>query len=103
MNSENRLHPLATTPNPDPGTDYAVALAMTTPASPIIGAVEVSIHYVPDKLILKPQGLSDYLAMVVRSEWPTVEVMAISLRNDISNEIVPRWLELRKARIGRPA
>jgi 7-cyano-7-deazaguanine reductase len=68
---------------------------MKTPASPIVGAVDVSIHYVPDKLILKPQGVRDYLSELVRSEWPTVEAMAISLRDDISNETVPRWLGVR--------
>jgi 7-cyano-7-deazaguanine reductase len=95
MNPQDRQHLLATEPNPDPGSDYAVAIVMKTPASPIVGAVDVSIHYVPDKLILKPQGVRDYLSALVRPEWPTVEAMAISLRDDISNETVPRWLEVR--------
>jgi 7-cyano-7-deazaguanine reductase len=94
MNAPQAHQLLSTAANPDPHTDYVVGIDAETPPLPALGGVRVALRYVPDKLILRPACLDGYLAALARRQWPALEGLAIALRDDLNNELVPRWLEL---------
>ncbi len=85
---------LRTVSNPDPGTDYVVRFEMETTPSFALGPLKFVTRYVPDKLLLKPSCLGDYLQALTQPEWPTLESAALAMRDDFGNEVVPRWIAI---------
>jgi 7-cyano-7-deazaguanine reductase len=81
-------------PNPDPGTDYVVRFEMETTPSFSLGPLKFVTRYVPDKLLLKPACLGDYLHALTQPDWPTLESAALAMRDDFGNEVVPRWIAI---------
>ena len=94
MNAPETRRLLSTAANPDAHTDYVVAIEAETPSLPALGGIRVALRYVPDKLILRPAGLEGYLAALAHRKWTTLEGLAIALRDDLNDELIPRWLEL---------
>ena len=85
---------LRTTPNPDPGCDYMVRFEMETTPSFALGPLKFVTRYVPDKLLLNPSCLSDYLHALTQPEWPNLESAVLAMRDDLENEVIPRWIEI---------
>lgn len=83
-----------TAPNPDPGCDYVVRFELETTPSFAVGPLEFVVHYVPDKLVLDPTCLGDYLFALTQPEWSTLESLALAMRDDLVNELIPRWMEI---------
>lgn len=92
--AQDRRVLLRTAPNPDPGSDYVVRLEMETTPSFALGPLKIVTRYVPDKLLLKPSCLDDYLHALTQPEWPTLESAALAMRDDLGNEVVPRWIAI---------
>jgi hypothetical protein len=90
----NRRHLVATLPNPDPGSDYVVRFDVETTPSFALGPLKFIARYVPDRLLLDPSCLSDYLHALTQPDWPSLEALAVAMRDDISNEVIPRWIEI---------
>jgi 7-cyano-7-deazaguanine reductase len=94
MNATQLRRLLATAANPDVHADYVVGIEAETPALSALGTVRLALRYVPDKRILRPACLDGYLAALARRQWISLEGLALALRDDLDNELVPRWLEL---------
>ena len=94
MNAPQARRLLSTAANPDTHTDYVVGIEAETPPLPGLGGVRVALRYVPDKLILGPVCLEGYLSALACPQWTTLEGLALALREDLNDALVPRWLEL---------
>ncbi len=90
--SDRRKH-LLTEPNPDNHLDYVVSL---TGQAPLMGGghARAALLYVPDKSILKAGSLARYLETLAELSWGSLEEVAVTVRDDINNEVVPRWLQI---------
>ncbi len=55
----------------------------------------MTLRYVPDKLILKTDCLTEYYAEIKRIAFDNFESAAVLLMDDFNNELVPRWINLR--------
>ena len=54
----------------------------------------IEMRYVPDKLILAHPSFGSYLANLAdRGEAPP-EAIALTVLDDINNEVVPRWIQV---------
>jgi 7-cyano-7-deazaguanine reductase len=93
MNPKERREHLATEPNPDARLDYVVSL---NGQAPLMGSghARAALLYVPDKLILKAGSLARYLEALAEAPWESLEAVAVTVRDDINNEVVPRWLQI---------
>lgn len=76
--------------NPDSRHDYVVVFRATTPDGARLG-----LRLVPDRDILDPGSLAAYVA-----ELPALgsEALALAVLDDLANELVPRWVEVRVER-----
>ena len=78
---------LSATANPDQTIDYLVGLHGVLPC-----ARAIAVRFVPDKLILGAAAFDGYLAALGAEDWPSPEALALAMRADFNNELVPRWL-----------
>ncbi|MBM3599007.1 MAG: hypothetical protein FJX35_12375 [Alphaproteobacteria bacterium] len=88
---ELRRAGLAALANPGGQLDYLVSLAAA------VGTANVTLRYVPDRLVLAPGAFERYAAELPKAipgDWPSPEALAIAILHDINNEIVPRWLQV---------
>lgn len=67
--------------------DYLVTLSVE------LGIVKARLRYVPDRLVLAPGALATYAAGLNEASM-SPERLAITVMEDVSNEIVPRWIEV---------
>lgn len=89
---------LDTFPNPSGRLDYVVTLSgmlarsdgTTVPHLP----AAMTLRYIPDRLVLDPDCLPRYLDEISSTDWDSVEAMAITLLDDLNNELVPRWINV---------
>jgi NADPH-dependent 7-cyano-7-deazaguanine reductase QueF len=79
---------------PGPHLDYVVTLSAQ------VRAAEVTLRYVPDRLILEPGAFAGYAAALA-GDWDSPEKLAIAVLDDVNNEVVPRWLQV-TVRADRP-
>jgi hypothetical protein len=64
-------------------------------AQPRLTAPNVSLRYVPDRRVLDPESVAAYLSHIARTLWPGPEELALAILDDINNEAVPRWIQVR--------
>ena len=85
---------LNTIPNPSGRLDYVVSIegSMDLPAPH--GSVTMSLRYIPDRDVLNPDCLALYYREISGAEWGSLEEVAVTLLDDINNEVVPRWLSV---------
>ncbi|HEC90729.1 MAG TPA: hypothetical protein ENI55_03585 [Alphaproteobacteria bacterium] len=78
---------LAVSPNPDPAKEYVATIEgkMDT------GKIDVALRYVPDRDILDPGSFAAYLDVLGGMAWDSLEKAAVTIIDDINNEVVPRW------------
>ncbi|WP_029007119.1 hypothetical protein [Azospirillum halopraeferens] len=82
---------LTTAANPDSRHDYLVRLAGTpTPGT------RLAVLYVPDRWIVTAEGFAAYLKALADPGPP--EALALAVLDDLNNEVVPRWAEVRVER-----
>lgn len=80
--------------NPDSKIDYVTRLSghMASPGSD--QTISVMLRYVPDRLILEPTAFGHYLDAMGENSWSSLEEAAATVLNDISNELVARWVQV---------
>lgn len=88
----HRRQRLTTTANPDARHDYLVVLS----GGPQPGT-RLELRYVPDRWVIDPAGFAAYLTAL--SGFPGgLEALALAVLDDVGNEAVPRWTEVRAER-----
>lgn len=80
---------LDTVPNPNRKLDYLTSLCDAL----LDGSLVVTLTYVPGKLLIRSEAFAAYLAAFPAPA--SLEALAIELLDDINNEVVPRWVEVR--------
>ena len=80
---------LKTRPNPITRLDYLTSLKKT-----VTTTLMVSLTYVPDKLLLRPESFDTYLEVSAPRILEPYELYAHSFAEDVNNEVVPRWLRI---------
>lgn len=80
---------LKTIPNPNPKLDYLTDLSQRLSTT-----LRITLTYVPDKLLLRPDAFSAYLETALPRIAEPFESFANVFLEDINNEVVPRWLRI---------
>ena len=93
--------------NPDTSIDYLVSISGTIETNnPTNGIsrlrgtrdhsnfIEVTVHYVPDRLILDDSSIINYFNYYQDKIPNQIEELGINLLGDFNNELVPRWIKL---------
>lgn len=83
-------------PNPAPQLDYLCRLNGALPHGG--GTLEISVAYVPDRGVLTDPGFAAYLASLTDAP-ETMEALAVTVTDDLNNELVPRWVQVRIRRL----
>ena len=91
IKSKGQLHRtfLKTTPNPNPKLDYITELRKQVASTSC-----VTLTYVPDKLLLRPEAFTAYLDAAMPTLAEPYESFAHVFLEDVNNEVVPRWLRI---------
>ena len=103
----DRRNLLISLTNPDTSLDYLVSISGTietqTPTKGITDLsgtmdyskfIEVTVHYVPDRLILDDSSITEYFNYYQDKMPNQIEELGINLLGDFNNELVPRWIKL---------
>lgn len=90
MDTLVRREHLDTAENPNMRLDYVISLS-----GQIANLCRVDIRYVPDRAILTPASLTIYFERLRSVPWPRLEDVAVAMINDLNNELVPRWVQLK--------
>ncbi len=85
---------IATMPNPDSRLDYVTALKGTIPPGEEGWETTIALRYVPDKLIIEPAAFGRYLEALKGPKRGSLEEVAVTVLNDINNEVVARWVQV---------
>lgn len=88
MNRTERRGILKTRSSPDSRLDCVSTLEGR------IGPSSVSLRYVPDKLILDPISFGAYLKAMNDLPWESLEAVALTVLDDVNNEVVARWTQV---------
>lgn len=90
---------LSTAPNPRPGLNYLASLQQQLPMDVLPADMRspamLAVRFVPDRLILAAGALPRFATELASQEWSSPEALATAVFDDINNELVPRWLNLR--------
>ena len=86
-----RQSTLETAPNPNPGIDYICQLSVKA----VDDYATVSLYYVPDKLLLTTEAFEIYLHGFDSAELNSLEELALGILDDLNNELVARWIQVR--------
>jgi 7-cyano-7-deazaguanine reductase len=94
MTIEERRSLLTTKPNPDPRHDYVITMEGTFRRGAAARPDSTVLRYVPDRYIVDPKAFSDYLKSLENGEWSSLEHAAVTILEDLNNELVARWTQL---------
>ncbi len=94
MDAKERRGLLATRSNPDARLDYVSALEGYIEPAARAQRTTVGVRYVPDKLIIDPVAFGRYLGALGALPWESLETVAVTILDDINNEIVARWVQV---------
>jgi NADPH-dependent 7-cyano-7-deazaguanine reductase QueF len=97
MDAPTRRSHIKTTPNPDERLDYVITLTGTLGIRAAAGSCQISVRYIPDKLIISQASFAAYLQAVGEMEWANLEEAATAMLEDMGNEVVARWMQLKAA------
>ena len=94
MDAKERRGLLATQSNPDASLDYVSALEGHIAPAGRAQRTTVGVRYVPDKLIIDPAAFGRYLGALGTLPWESLEKVAVTILDDINNEVVARWVQV---------
>ncbi|MBV6632142.1 MAG: hypothetical protein KI792_03805 [Alphaproteobacteria bacterium] len=80
--------------SPATGHDYLVDLKVKLQAHDRSSPYHLTIRYVPDRDLLDDQEMREYWRFIEAAEWPSLPALAISVLEDLNNEMIPRWLQV---------
>ncbi|MBE1236864.1 hypothetical protein IHV25_04280 [Phaeovibrio sulfidiphilus] len=87
---ESRRDLLSLRPNPAPHWDHLSILRDL----PVALHNKVSLQYIPDRHLLDPVSFRHYLAVLSSIPWPGPEELCLAIADDVSNQVMPRWLQV---------
>lgn len=85
---------LKSLPSPATGHDYLVDLHIILRLQTRPNALDLRIRYVPDRDLLDQHHTADYWRHLEAYQWPSLPELALSVLEDLNNEIIPRWLQV---------
>lgn len=85
---------LATTPNPGQRQDYMVMLEGTFAVGWTDHPVRATLRYVADRCVLSLDAFNAYLDALTGGDEPTLEAVAMTMLDDVNNELIPRWAQV---------
>ena len=88
--NDKRRALLQTVSNSNQASDFLVLLE----APCCEGQVQIRIQYVPDRWILPSTILQPYLAALPQGQCDQLEKLALTILEDVINELVPRWVQI---------
>ena len=94
MDVHERRTLLVTTPNPSPKLDYVTGFEGHIDVSASESSTEIVLRYVPDRHILEASSFEKYLQVIEQTKWRSLEEIAVTLLDDIRNELVARWVQV---------
>ncbi len=94
MDPRDRRSLLGTVRNPDFKLDYVTSLSGQLALFDPDQRSGLILRYVPDRLILDPPSFGRYLDALGSLQWQSLEAAAAAVLNDISNELVARWVQV---------
>ena len=94
MDAKERRGLLATQTNPHASLDYVSALEGHIAPVGRTQRTTVGVRYVPDKLIIDPAAFGRYLGALETLPWESLEKVAVTILDDINNEVVARWVQV---------
>lgn len=86
----DRRRALATEENPAPALDYLVEIGGRVSER----SFSIHLRYIPDKLLLAPRSFDAYLSGLSRQTDDRPETAALTIADDVNNEVVPRWVQV---------
>lgn len=89
-----RRNLLSAVRNPDSKLEYVISISGHMKPFDTDQRSGVVLRYVPDRLILDPPAFGRYLDAMGALRWPSLEEAAVTLLNDISNQLVARWVQV---------
>ncbi len=94
IDAKERRGLLATQSNPGSRLDYVSALDGRIASAGDAKPATVGVRYVPDKRILDPATFGRYLEALGTLGWASLEEVAVTILDDINNEVVTRWVQV---------
>ncbi len=94
MDLRERRSLLSSEPNPDRQLDYVCSLGARINTSVAEPPVDFRIRYIPDRVIVTPESLNTYLGKTGALQWPSLEGFAVTVLNDVNDELIARWIEV---------
>ncbi|WP_316977909.1 hypothetical protein [Shumkonia mesophila] len=82
---------------PRPGSqalDYVVSLGGGVSHAVHPAPLSILLRYVPDKWIVPPPSFLAYLKALDDVPLASVEAIGVAILEDVSDEVVPRWLQV---------
>jgi 7-cyano-7-deazaguanine reductase len=92
MEINERRALLTVTSNPDETLDYVSGIQGTLLSLDKKQPTVISIHYVPDRLIVTSESFTNYLTALSEQPWQNLEELATTILGDLSNQLVARWI-----------
>jgi len=94
MDLTSRRTLIQVTSNPNLNLDYVTGFEGRIGAPAYENPVEIVLRYVPDRLILEVVSFETYLKTIEQNSWDSLEEMAVTVLDDIRNELVARWVQV---------
>ena len=94
MKVKERRALLETHANPDSALDYVSGLHGTLQAFGLGKPTLLSIHYVPDRMIIDPAAFGRYLEALSALEWDSLEQLATEVLGDFNDHPIGRWVRV---------
>lgn len=93
MDITSRRRLLECNSNPDSAIDYMVNITGHIDKEGS-SRTNVSLRYVPDKLVLEAGSFGVYLDTLGEIGWKVAEDLAVTIISDVNNELIPRWVQI---------
>lgn len=93
MDITSRRRLLECNSNPDSAIDYMVNITGHIDKEGST-RTNVSLRYVPDKLVLEAGSFGVYLDTLGEIGWKVAEDLAVTIISDVNNELIPRWVQI---------
>jgi len=81
-------------PNPNSNLDYVTGFEGEIGAPAFERPAEIILRYVPDRMILDATSFENYLEFIGQSNWSSLEELAVTILDDVRNELVARWVQV---------
>lgn len=80
--------------NPDSRSDYVVTIGGEFAVSTPNLSAAIEIRYIPDRDVINETAFHAYLAVLADQQWESLEEVATTILGDLSNQLVPRWMQV---------